>query len=73
MPHGSPVRGGGNKLQGGLSDKWVAWGIRAACEFQLSGDVEAARRGQEQRIREAACDDYEMTGMTTRASEFMRA
>ncbi|KAF8438507.1 hypothetical protein L210DRAFT_3544189 [Boletus edulis BED1] len=52
---------------------WLG-GIRAACEFQLSGDVEAARRGQEQRIRDAACDDHEMTtGMKTRTSEFMRA
>ena len=31
----------------GLSDRWVAQGIRAACGFQLSGDPEAARREEE--------------------------
>lgn len=37
----------------GLSDKWVARGIRAACRFQLSGDAEAAKRGLEERTEEA--------------------
>ncbi|KAF8130233.1 hypothetical protein EV363DRAFT_1335526 [Boletus edulis] len=43
----------------GLSDSWVARGVRAACGFQLSGDAEAARRGQEERVREAAHQDYD--------------
>ncbi|KAN0080105.1 hypothetical protein V8E55_009671 [Tylopilus felleus] len=35
------------------SDRWVARGIRAACAFQLSGDPEAAKRGEEERLKEA--------------------
>lgn len=38
----------------GLGDQWVPRGIRAACGFQLSGDAEAARRGQEERREHAA-------------------
>ena len=37
----------------GSSDRWVARGIRAACAFQLSGDPEAAKRGEEERLKEA--------------------
>ncbi|KAF8438498.1 hypothetical protein L210DRAFT_3544133 [Boletus edulis BED1] len=37
----------------GLSDKWVARGIRSACGFQLRGDAEAGKRGKEER-RECA-------------------
>ena len=37
----------------GLSDRWVARGIRAACGIQLSGDAEMARRGKEERLKEA--------------------
>ncbi|KAG6374087.1 hypothetical protein JVT61DRAFT_4730 [Boletus reticuloceps] len=42
----------------GLSDTWVARGIRAACGFQLSDDAEAARLGAEEREEEAAGEDY---------------
>ena len=37
----------------GLSDRWVVREIRTACGFQLSGDPEAARRGKEERLKEA--------------------
>jgi hypothetical protein len=42
----------------GLSDKWVARGIRDACGFQLSGDEEAAKRGEEERKKCQAHEDY---------------
>ena len=48
----------------GLGDKWVARGIRAACGFQLSGDPEAARRGQEERKEEATHEDDEEDGFS---------
>ena len=37
----------------GLSDRCVDRGIRAAWGFQLGGDAEAAKRGQEERVKEA--------------------
>ncbi|KAF8130224.1 hypothetical protein EV363DRAFT_1450649 [Boletus edulis] len=43
----------------GLSDPWVARGIRAACGFQLSDDAEAARLGAEEHEEEAAGEDYD--------------
>lgn len=42
----------------GLSDLWVARGIRAAYGFQLSRDAEAERRGQEER-REYALGEHD--------------
>ena len=43
----------------GLSDKWVARGIREACGFQLSGVAEAAKRSKELRREHAAGEDYD--------------
>jgi hypothetical protein len=37
----------------GISDKWVARGIRKACGFQLKNDPEEEKRGQEEREEEA--------------------
>ena len=51
----------GDFMLEGLGDKWVARGIRAACGFQLSGDPEAAKRGQEER-EEAMHEDDEEDG-----------
>ncbi|KAF8130215.1 hypothetical protein EV363DRAFT_1490437 [Boletus edulis] len=42
----------------GLSDNWVARGIRAACGFQLSSDAEAAIRGKEERRESATQPDF---------------
>ena len=42
----------------GLSDKWVARGIRDACGFQLSGDEGAAKHGEEERKESAGRADY---------------
>ncbi|KAF8438497.1 hypothetical protein L210DRAFT_2268271 [Boletus edulis BED1] len=42
----------------GLSDNWVARGIRAACGFQLSSDAEAAMRGKEERRESATQPDF---------------
>ncbi|KAN0080110.1 hypothetical protein V8E55_009676 [Tylopilus felleus] len=49
----------GDFMLEGLGDKWVARGIRAACGFQLSGDPEAAKRGQEEREEAMYEDDEE--------------
>lgn len=49
----------GDYMLEGLWDKWVARGIREACGFQLSGDAEAAKRGNEERKEQAMGEDDE--------------
>ena len=46
----------------GLSDRWMARGIRTACGLQLSGDPEAVKRGKEEHLKEGTRkvdDDYD--------------
>ncbi|KAH7911547.1 hypothetical protein BJ138DRAFT_1125931 [Hygrophoropsis aurantiaca] len=46
-----PYRGRGLRyLLEGLSDRWVARGVRKACGFQLQKDPEAERKGKEERL-----------------------
>ncbi|KIJ61259.1 hypothetical protein HYDPIDRAFT_50749, partial [Hydnomerulius pinastri MD-312] len=43
----------------GLSDRWIARGVRKACGFQLKKDPDAEKHGKEEREEEAKGDEDE--------------